>query len=137
MGKVYCKKCGAEKSQNTSRYCRRCNALRILRSRESFTKEPGFVYIIQNPAGGNVKIGFTIQPEKRLQAIQRWNRDKSLQYVAVIGVPNGEFELTMHKMFDEFRVEDEWFRPTQLLYSLIHSDDRWVIHHDLIPELLF
>src|SRR3990167_8843567 len=131
MAKQRCRVCGADTSyKQRGAYCRRCIGKRILRARQAYTKTPGVVYIAQNPVGGEIKIGFTIQPEVRLKNLRReYAGCEKLVFVATIEVPNGEYELTLHRMFDELRIENEWFTPCQVLYVLIHSDKRWVIHN--------
>lgn len=135
----FCTTCGEKKTgDNGTQYCRRCKALRSLRGKSDYVRTPGYVYVVQTPSTGEVKIGFSIHPEKRAKEIRSQYVDcKDATLVAAIHKPNGAYEFVLHRMFDDLRVEGEWFIPSQRLYELIHTEDGWTIYNDLIVQVLF
>jgi len=72
-------------------------------------KSTGFVYFIQGQCGGAIKIGFSKKPEMRLKELQTGYPDT---LTILLMIPGSESdEAAFHKMFEEFRLKGEWFRP--------------------------
>ena len=65
------------------------------------------LYIIQATCGGPIKIGVAIDVNSRIKQLQTGN-PYELQIVAVYKNA-GQFESAIHKMFQLYRLEGEWF----------------------------
>lgn len=75
------------------------------------------IYFIQPVSGGLIKIGFAIDPQKRLAEIQRMS-PATLQILATIeGDRKREAEL--HQRFAGLRIYGEWFRAEKRLLDFI------------------
>lgn len=73
------------------------------------TNPKGYVYFIQGLCGGAIKIGFSTNPEKRLQALQTGYPDTLTILFMIQG--NETTERMIHKEFEAPRLKGEWFRP--------------------------
>lgn len=70
---------------------------------------PSFVYFIQRGARGDIKIGYSANPGRRLAALQT-GCPEALQLIATLpGSTRTEHEL--HRRFASLHVNGEWFRP--------------------------
>jgi len=80
---------------------------------------PTWVYFVFASHHGPVKIGFSIDPMRRLAEIQRdWPEGLRL-----VGVVPGGFseEQRLHKRFSHLRLHGEWFRPDDELTTFIRE----------------
>jgi hypothetical protein len=69
--------------------------------------EHGAVYLIGTMVGGLVKIGTSLDPERRLSALQTAH-PRSLRILSFI--PGGRaIERGLHDLFSDLRVQREWF----------------------------
>ena len=79
------------------------------------------VYFIRGDDGGPVKIGTSINPEERLDALQTAHPTK----LRIIGLMKGgkTVERALHSMFalDRLRPNGEWFHPSVALIDFIHE----------------
>lgn len=73
-----------------------------------------YLYLIQDSRSGDIKIGRSKDPYKRLKQLQTGSSSK----LNLIGVyPNcGWREKSLHMMLESFRLEGEWFREEALNY---------------------
>jgi len=80
-------------------------------------KITGIVYFIQAEIGGLIKIGYTIDLDKRLRTVQA----HSSVPAKVIGTMRGSYEIEqeIHSKFASFRKHGEWFVPSDSLLSFI------------------
>lgn len=84
-----------------------------LQEKRTFTKpvndeSPGFIYFIQGECGGPIKIGYTTDLLKRLKTLQTGYPDLLEVLLAFPGKP--EYEKAIHKQFEEYRLNGEWFK---------------------------
>jgi hypothetical protein len=71
---------------------------------------PGYVYLAQR-RDGLIKIGISKNPTKRVSKIRKAERDDTIRLLEQLAVADmGTVEATLHKMFDAFKGEGEWFR---------------------------
>jgi hypothetical protein len=81
----------------------------------------GFVYIIQAIGTARVKLGYSIEPEKRLRELQTGSPYELALLSKWRARPATERRL--HREFAEYRVKGEWFElPRQLIERLAVSD---------------
>lgn len=74
----------------------------------------GFVYLIRNESTGNLKIGFSTNPCKRLSSLQTAS-DGELKLLAF--VPGTlEDESSLHLKFSFAHIRNEWFKPVPEIY---------------------
>jgi hypothetical protein len=67
------------------------------------------LYIIENKTSGQIKIGHSTHPEKRLRALQTGN-DNTLMLLSTLEVEDSrKMEGLLHIMFQAFRKSGEWF----------------------------
>lgn len=87
----------------------------------------GFVYLIDDGTG-LYKIGFSINPKKRLESIQSTRKDKTLVMLRCIFTRNQvALERRLHKLYADKREHLEWFRLDQsdVRYIISIPDDPW------------
>lgn len=84
------------------------------------TKQTGFIYVIWAKGTSLFKIGHSFSPESRRREIQTSNGHK---VQIVFQHPGTSFqEKLIHKQFDEYRTEGEWFSfPLFGLYSVYRA----------------
>lgn len=70
----------------------------------------GYAYFIQADVGGPVKIGWTVDPENRLDALQ-CGHPYTLK-VRSLHLADRGLEGRLHKQFAAHRLRGEWFEPT-------------------------
>lgn len=75
----------------------------------------GFTYFIQGCDGGPVKIGFALDPEKRLGYLQCGSPVR----LVLLGAIEGNHERVLHKKFASIRQHNEWFHPDKELADFI------------------
>ena len=89
---------------------------------ESITSIGGVVYFIQRENGGDIKIGYTNDIERRLKTLQTGNADR----LVVLGLIRGDqaLEASLHRKFAIHRVrkDGEWFRPALEIKSYINAN---------------
>lgn len=69
-----------------------------------------FIYFIQNRHTGNIKIGQSNEPIKRLQALQTAVAE-DLELVVVLPQSSSLSEWMLHSKYAEDRISGEWFSP--------------------------
>jgi hypothetical protein len=90
-------------------------------------KVTGIVYFIQAEIGGLIKIGYTIDLDKRLRTVQA----HSPVPVKVIGTMRGSYEIEqeIHSKFASFRKHGEWFAPSERLLSFMNFHNEPINHN--------
>lgn len=77
----------------------------------------GYVYFIQGQCGGAIKIGYSVNPEKRLKELQTGYPDT---LVMLLMIPGSEAtERALHRQFEASRLKGEWFRPDACIIEKI------------------
>jgi len=97
------------------------------RSRQDQEKS-SFVYFIQGVSGGPIKIGISVDPERRIQNI---TYPEPLKTLLIIPGDTSD-EARLHKVFSHLRLEREWFRDDPELIQFIE----WLKKHDGQTPLL-
>jgi hypothetical protein len=77
----------------------------------------GYIYFIQGLCGGAIKIGFSVNPEKRLKALQTGYPDTLTILLMIPG--NESSERIVHKTLETARLKGEWFRPDDFVIEKI------------------
>lgn len=67
------------------------------------------IYFIRNTTTGTIKIGYSIDPTKRLATLQTAHHDRLEVWDAVPG--DQDAERVLHRRFASFRMNGEWFHP--------------------------
>ena len=69
------------------------------------------IYFIRGKESGNIKIGFSIHPDKRKANLQTAHYEE----LEFIGIMDGslEDEANIKKKFSQFNIRGEWFYPSQ------------------------
>lgn len=124
-------------SDQLAHMCRDCMVRRNRAARYESNSRPeiGTVYIFQYEADLLVKIGWTGKSveKRRTQVKHEYKlRGGKINIIATIE-GNRLFEHQLHKLFEEQRVYMDWFKPTQVLNQLIHSNG-WTLHNELVFE---
>lgn len=87
------------------------------RDRKTWASREGSMYFIQAGENGPIKIGSSINPEKRRGLLQMGNAE---ELKVVLAIPGGERrERAAHKRFRHLRIRGEWFLPGFQLTSYI------------------
>lgn len=73
------------------------------------------IYFIRNERTGNIKIGFSVDPDGRLQQLRTSHCDELRMLLSIPGEMSDERGL--HRKFARFRVRGEWFRPEPEIMS--------------------
>ena len=94
-------------------------------------KEEGFVYYIQEEMDGNIKIGFSDDPIKRLSQHQTSNPRELRMLVYVKG--NKEDEKKIQKKFESLQTTGEWFKPDKRL--LVHIEKEKSKFFEIVQNL--
>lgn len=83
-------------------------------------KEPkGYVYFIQGLCGGAIKVGYSVDPNKRLKELQTGYPDTLTILLMIPGTE--QTEKTLHRQFESSRLKGEWFRPDEYLIDAIKN----------------
>lgn len=84
-------------------------------------KNPPFVYFIQQGNSGPIKIGFTRDNlYARFKRLQTGNH-LPLKLLAIIDGADIKTEISHHSRFSPFRLNGEWFAPTEELLKFINE----------------
>lgn len=75
------------------------------------------IYFIQCGENGLIKIGYSYSPEKRLSELQTGSPIPLKILTTIPGDIDSEFKL--HKQFDDFRANGEWFYPVKPVLDFI------------------
>lgn len=91
-------------------------------------------YIIRNKQTGQIKIGKSTNPQKRIQALQSLVGSE----LEILCIFNRDIELKLHHYFDDFRAIGEWFNDRngeiqKLVDEFTHKGEAWVVEQ-LISE---
>ena len=97
---------------------------------ETKSKE-GFVYYIQEEMDGNIKIGWSEDPIKRLQQHQTSNSRELRMLVYVKGSP--DYEREIHSKFQTSKTTGEWFKPDKRL--LVHIEKERSKFFEIVQKL--
>jgi hypothetical protein len=81
---------------------------------ETAHRRIGSVYLIKNDLDGSIKIGHSLMPTERLQALQTG----SSSHLTIIGLIAAKFEVEghIHEHLAELRLNGEWFDPKVMQY---------------------
>jgi len=82
----------------------------------------GFVYFIQSGDQGPLKIGWAMQPSKRLKELQTGNPQKLRLLSTLAGSLRDEG--AWHEWFKAHRITGEWFQPCQCVFNTIFNATR-------------
>jgi predicted GIY-YIG superfamily endonuclease len=93
--------------------------------------EEGFVYYIQEEMDGNIKIGWSDDPIKRLQQHQTSNSRELRMLVYVKG--SQEYERKTHSKFQSSKTTGEWFKPDKRL--LVHIEKERSKFFEIVQKL--
>jgi Meiotically up-regulated gene 113 len=77
----------------------------------------GFVYFLERPSTGSIKIGFSATPERRFRELQTGN-DEPLTLLCYLPADQS-VEAKFHKMLAPDRLVGEWFAPSGKLRALL------------------
>ena len=94
-------------------------------------KEEGFVYYIQEEMDGNIKIGWSDDPIKRLTQHQTSNSRELRMLVYVKG--SQEYEKEIHRKFQNSKTTGEWFKPDKRL--LVHIEKERSKFFEIVQNL--
>ena len=100
------------------------------KSEETKSKE-GFVYYIQEDMDGNIKIGWSEDPIKRLSQHQTSNSRELRMLVYVKGSP--DYEKEIHRKFQTSKTTGEWFKPDKKL--LVHIEKERSKFFEIVQKL--
>jgi len=82
---------------------------------------PEMIYFIKNIANGNIKIGFSDTPNKRLADLQTGSTDKLVLIRTIEG--DEAVEAALHEQFAMHRLQGEWFAPAEEILRFIKGKD--------------
>lgn len=92
-------------------------ALGVLRDAAAQRKgRPGFVYLISD--GTAYKIGYSVNPEKRVAELQTGN-PRLLRLVKKMSGTEAD-EKALHQKFIQYNLLQEWFRPMSEILAAFH-----------------
>ena len=93
-----------------------------LLGKPSSSQYDGYIYFIQSVNGGNIKIGYSNNPQKRLATFQTAQADR----LVILGLMPGDirYEKQLHRQFAKYRIrgDGEWFQPSSDIINFIHSN---------------
>lgn len=92
------------------------------------------VYFISTENGDAVKIGLSQNVDKRLKALQTGNHEKLKILFSIPG--NSAVESNLHELFDDYRINGEWFKIRGILedFISIHTNGSWVRRNRLMKN---
>jgi len=82
----------------------------------------GFVYFIEAVGTPRIKLGYSVDPEKRLKELQTGSPYKLALLAKWPAIP--QTETYLHELFTEYRVHGEWFELPQILMEQLLKNDR-------------
>ena len=86
-------------------------------AKKKLSKSKGYVYFIQGQCGGAIKIGFSVNPSKRLKELQTGYPD-TLKILLMIPGDEGT-EHALHYQLEGAKLKGEWFRPDECVIERI------------------
>jgi len=98
---------------------------------EGTKSKEGFVYYIQEEMDGNIKIGWSEDPIKRLQQHQTSNSRELRMLVYVKGSP--DYEKEIQRKFQTSKTTGEWFKPDKRL--LVHIEKERSKFFEIVQKL--
>ena len=98
---------------------------------EGTKSKEGFVYYIQEELDGNIKIGWSDDPIKRLTQHQTSNSRELRMLVYVKG--SQEYEREIHRKFQTSKTTGEWFKPDKRL--LVHIEKERSKFFEIVQKL--
>ena len=98
---------------------------------EGNKSKEGFVYYIQEELDGNIKIGWSDDPIKRLSQHQTSNSRELRMLVYVKGSQEDEREI--HRKFQNSKTQGEWFKPDKRL--LVHIEKERSRFFEMVQKL--
>ena len=98
---------------------------------EGNKSKEGFVYYIQEEMDGNIKIGWSDDPIKRLTQHQTSNSRELRMLVYVKG--SQEYEREIHRKFQTSKTTGEWFKPDKRL--LVHIEKERSKFFEIVQKL--
>jgi hypothetical protein len=123
--------CGARLSENQlaaahsllSREWGNENDLRILEEARKRSAVGSVVYFVQESVSNAIKIGTSVNLDRRIRALKSYFPMGSLTVLAT--VPGGHgVESWMHSKFKDARIRGEWFRPASELLTYVE----WILN---------
>lgn len=92
------------------------------------------IYIIANAETDDLKIGYSINPKKRLKELQTGNANELLLMLVFKGT--FEDEKKLHEVYKHIRLEGEWFRGKEIMdiYETLEaiSEGNKYVFYDLL-----
>lgn len=82
-------------------------------------REDGFIYFVQRLTGGPIKIGFAVEPERRVKALATGSSEPLVFLGQLPG--NRATERKIHEQFAHLREHGEWFRPGPDLTTFVEG----------------
>lgn len=81
--------------------------------------EIGFIYFIQSENNDLIKIGFTVDLNRRIKMLQNMSPVK----LKLLGSQKGSIndERKLHKRFKKYRSHGEWFEPKKIIINYINK----------------
>lgn len=71
----------------------------------------GYIYVIASKKHSLMKIGLSVNPQKRLMELMNHYQDKTLSFVRVVDVSNMlRVEEYLHDSFRPRHIKDEWYQ---------------------------
>lgn len=83
-------------------------------------RNKGWIYFVQAGAGGPIKIGWTVDPQKRLEQLQTGSHIRLFILGAIEGSTAGES--TLHKRWSEYRIRGEWFEAAPEIIDFVMAN---------------
>ena len=80
-----------------------------------------FVYFVQSISGGLIKIGWSIEPSRRLKSLQTGS-PTILKIIGCLPLSYQEKEREVHALMKKFKVRDEWHEPSTELLNFIKNN---------------
>jgi hypothetical protein len=80
-------------------------------------KPKGYIYFVQGECGGPIKVGYSKDPDSRFKTLQTGYPDILKMLLIIPG--SEKTESYIHKMFDEYRINGEWFKPGEFVLEKI------------------
>jgi hypothetical protein len=80
------------------------------------------IYFIKNVANGNIKIGFSETPTKRLRELQTGSTERLVLLKSIPG--DHSLERQLHEQFAHCRLDGEWFSSADEILEFIRGQDR-------------
>jgi len=86
---------------------------------EKAKRYKGYVYFIQGQHGGAIKIGYSVNPQKRLKELQTGYPD-TLKILVML--PGNEYTRDIfHRQLKESRLNGKWFKPDNLVIDKVNE----------------